>query len=208
LAAVVSVLWFGLRVARGLRRVVPDGAPNRRADRRLAAIAVTVVSIAALGGLLALAARSGSSPAPVPVTPVLGLSPQAADEVRQRFDQGVVMLHAKRYDHALTAFHRVLQLAPEMPEAHVNLGYALLGQGRNKEAADFFATAIELKRGQLNAYYGLAVALEESGDLAGAVGAMRTYVHLAQADDPFRRKAEAALWEWEATLREQSSARK
>ena len=34
-------------------------------------------------------------------------------------------------------------------------------------------------------------------DLA-ARGAMRTYAHLAPKDDPFRRKAEAALWEWES----------
>jgi hypothetical protein len=27
---------------------------------------------------------------------------------------------------------------------------------------------------------------------------MRTYAHLAPKDDPFRRKAEAALWEWQA----------
>jgi hypothetical protein len=30
-----------------------------------------------------------------------------------------------------------------------------------------------------------------------ALGAMRTFVHLAQPDDPYLRKARAALWEWQ-----------
>lgn len=121
-----------------------------------------------------------------------------AREIQARFDQGVVMLHAKRYEHALTAFHRVLELDAEVPEAHVNIGFALLGMEKPAQARDFFQSAIELRPRQLNAYYGLAVAQERLGDLAAARGAMRTYAHLAPQADPFRRKAEAALWEWEA----------
>jgi hypothetical protein len=41
------------------------------------------------------------------------------------------------------------------------------------------------------------VSLEGLCDIAGATGAMRTYIHLAPADDPFLVKARAALWEWE-----------
>lgn len=118
-------------------------------------------------------------------------------EIDERFKQGVVMLHAKQYEHALTAFHRVLALDPAMPEAHVNAGFALLGMNDAAAARAFFEGAIALRKEQLNAYYGLAVASERLGDLAAARGAMRTYAHLAPQDDPFRRKAEAALWEWE-----------
>lgn len=121
-------------------------------------------------------------------------------EIKTRFAQGVAMLHAKQHEHALTAFHRVLELAPDMPEAHVNMGYALLGLERHAAARDFFESAIALRKGQLNAYYGLAVALEHLHDLAGAVGAMRTFIHLSPTDDPFRRKAQSALWEWESAL--------
>lgn len=121
-------------------------------------------------------------------------------EIETRFAQGVAMLHAKQHEHALTAFHRVLELAPDMPEAHVNMGYALLGLERHAAARDFFESAIALRKGQLNAYYGLAVALEHLHDLAGAVGAMRTFIHLSRTDDPFRRKAQSALWEWESAL--------
>lgn len=118
-------------------------------------------------------------------------------EVDLRFQQGVAMLHIREYEHAITALHRVLELAPEMPEAHVNLGFALLGQGRHKPAADFFRSAIGLRADQRNAYYGLALALEGTGDRAGAEGAMRTYVHLAPEGDRHRAKAQDYLAQWE-----------
>lgn len=123
-----------------------------------------------------------------------------SSEIEARFGQGVAMLHAKQHEHAITAFHRVLELAPDMPEAHVNMGYALLGLERHGAARDFFDSALALRKNQVNAYYGLAVALERLHDLPGAVGAMRTFVHLSRADDPYRRKAQAALWEWESAL--------
>lgn len=129
-----------------------------------------------------------------------------AAEVAQRFQQGVLMLHAKRPEDALTAFHRVIELAPEIPEAHVNMGYALLELKRYEAARDFFESATVIKPNQFNAYYGLAEALEALGDLPGAIGAMRTYVHLAPAGDPYRRNAESALWEWDEALKRQASA--
>ena len=121
-------------------------------------------------------------------------------EVRQRFEQAVVMLHAKQYDHAITALHRVLEIAPRMPEAHVNMGYALLGLERPDAARSFFEAAIALNPRQANAYYGLAVTEEARQDYEGALGAMRTYLHFARAEDPYRSKARAALWEWEDKL--------
>lgn len=127
-------------------------------------------------------------------------------EIDQRFKQGVIMLQAKEYDHALTAFHRVLQLAPEMPEAYVNAGFALLGKGEFAAAADFFDDATTLRHDQSNAYYGLAVAQEGMGNLRGATEAMRTYLHRAPANDSFRLKAESALWEWQAASRAASAA--
>lgn len=118
-------------------------------------------------------------------------------EIDWRFQQGVAMLHIGQYDHAITALHRVLELAPEMPEAHVNMGFALLGQSRHKPAADFFRSAIDLRADQRNAYYGLALASEGMGERSAALGAMRTYVHLAPEGDRHRNKALAYLVEWE-----------
>lgn len=113
-----------------------------------------------------------------------------------RFEQGVAMLRMGQYEFALTAFHQVLALAPSLPEAHVNMGFALIGLEQWQAARDFFASAIEIRREQLNAYYGLAIALEALGDVPGAIGAMQSYLHRAPAEDPYRSAAESALWEW------------
>lgn len=175
----------------------------KKMDKRPLAALTTAVAIAAGG----LAIYLWPDPAPLPVaeqpadpkTDPGAHSRQAREaEIRARFEQAVVMLHAKRYDYAIKSLHRVLELAPKMPEAHVNMGYALLGMEDHKAAADFFSTAIELNPQQVNAYYGLAVAFEGLGDLQLAISAMRSYLHLNKnADDPYLAKARSALWEWE-----------
>jgi tetratricopeptide (TPR) repeat protein len=132
--------------------------------------------------------------------PALHARQARAAEIDARFRQAVTMLHAKQYDHAVTALHRLLELAPEMPEAHVNMGYAMIGLKRYSLARDFFEGAINLRTAQANAYYGLAEALEGLNELEQAIGAMRGYIHLSRSDDPYIRKARAALWEWEKEL--------
>lgn len=167
-----------------------------------------------LAGALAagvwFATRPAAPPDPAPPDPRSQPAEHArearARELAERFQQGVVMLHAKRYEHALTAFHRALELAPRLPEAHVNMGYALLGLKRYQAAHDFFMSAIEIRPNQANTYYGLALSLEALGDLPGARGAMRSYIHLTGKNDPYVRKARAALWEWEEKSSAQSPA--
>lgn len=117
------------------------------------------------------------------------------EEADARFNQAVVMLHAKRYDMAIKALHRVLELTPLMPEAHSNMGYALLGTEEYKIAYDFFSTAVELRAMFANAYYGMALSLEGLHEYEGAIGAMRTYLHLT-ADPNFTAKAEAYIAKW------------
>lgn len=164
---------------------------------------VATVSLLPKPGLLA----AGQATA-VAVDP--GLNPEGhAEQARRaeleaRFAQGVTMLHAKKYEFAALAWHRVLQLAPKLPEAHVNMGFTMLGLERYDVAEDFFSSAIELRPMQANAYYGMAEALDAQHDRHGALGAMRTYLHLAAPDDPFVRKAQSAIWEWEEALAKES----
>lgn len=157
-----------------------------------------------LGAALVHGLRSpGPAPAPDPRRePAAHADSARAAEVRQRFDQAVLMLHARQFEHAATALHRVLELAPRLPEAHVNMGYALLGLGKSAAARDFFDGAIALAPRQANAYHGLALAWEAQGDLPMALGAMRSYLHLARGENEVHlRRARAALWEWESRLR-------
>jgi tetratricopeptide (TPR) repeat protein len=146
------------------------------------------------------------SPTPVVSTPPIkpamppGNAPERSHEARVKwyFERGVILLHARRFDYAAVAFHEVLRLAPRLPEAHVNMGFSLLGQARPDAARDFFLSALALNPRQANAYYGLGEANEALGDMQAALGAMRTFVHLVRSDDPFVRKARAALWEWQS----------
>lgn len=178
----------------------PDPKPSvrRTRDVRWRAVAATVCLVV-LGGLLV--EFSGNLPnVSGKLKTSMHVEQQRRAEIDQRFQQGVVMLHARQYEHAMTAFHRVLELAPKMPEVHVNMGFALLGMQQYGPARDFFVSATELRPNQLNAYFGLAEALAGLGDTFGAMQAMDTYAHLAPKDDPFRRKAEAAAWELRTKL--------
>jgi Flp pilus assembly protein TadD len=163
---------------------------KRRSDQRRAGALITLL-VVLVGGFL-FSSRSSDPP------PAAAAAAPQPDESRRRFDQAVLMLHARQYEHAVTALHRVLMLSPQMPEAHVNMGFALLGLKRVKEARDFFDGATALRPEQANAYYGLALAYEASGDLPMATGAMRSYLHLARNERPEHlSRARAALWEWE-----------
>lgn len=190
---------------------------NRRRDRRLLGIVLTLSAVFAGGVTIATLGPTHppelvtGSPAKVDArSDPAGHARGAREaEVRRRFDAAVVMLQARQYEPAAAALHRVLELAPQMPEAHVNMGYAMLGLKKHAVARDFFEGATALKPDQANAYYGLALANEAGGDLELALGAMRSYLHLARAEDEAHlRRARAALWEWETKLTEQRAGAK
>jgi len=207
LLAIGGAALFVFNVVRALRYKAGLTKPrNHRRDVRAVAVALTFGLTLALGSMLALSNGddAGTPVAAKPADPRVDATGHAAQqrkaEVDRRFALSVTHLNNRQYEAAASELHRVLELAPKMPEAHVNMGFAMLGVQRYPMARDFFNSAIELNTLQLNAYYGLAVALEGLKDMPGAVGAMRSYVHLSKPDDPYLVKANAALWEWEAEL--------
>jgi len=172
-----------------------------RMDKRRVVIPLMLVATLFTGFLLYGVNDTADTVATAPGAPATPRGDQARDRlVHQRFQQAVTLLQHREYDYAMRGFHDVLAIAPELPEAHVNMGFALLGLGQYEAARSFFDTASNLRPSQANAYYGLAVAFEGLGDLRQAVVTMSAYVHIADEDDPYRRRAEAAIWEWEAAL--------
>lgn len=207
LLAIVGAALFVFNVVRALRqKAAQTKASNPRRDVRVVALVLTLGLTLALGSMLALSTgdEAGTPVVTKVADPRVDATGHAAQqrkaEVDRRFAQGVAHLNNRQFDAAASELHRVLELAPKMPEAHVNMGYAMIGVQRYTMARDFFNSAIELNTMQLNAYYGLAVALEGMKDMPGAIGAMRSYVHLSKPDDPYLVKANAALWEWETEL--------
>ena len=190
-----------------MRTIAAPRRPVARADRRALGIVLTTVAVV-LGGAWITHLE--------PTHPPLAASGTAADprrapaahaaqareaELRQRFDQAVRLLAARHFAPAIAELHRVLELAPDMPEAHVNMGFSLLGLQRHHAARDAFERATVLNPRQANAYYGLALAYEGRSEFDLAIGAMRSYLHLARAEDEAHlRQARAALWEWESRL--------
>ena len=128
-------------------------------------------------------------------------SPEARKKLVDRyFKQGLQQMLDRQYPLAAETWQRLLVINESMPEVHANLGFSLIEMQQYLQAQSHFARAMELNAFQANAYYGLAMCLEEQGDLEGALGSMRSFIHLAKQDDPFLRKARSALWEWETTL--------
>lgn len=180
---------------------------RRSRDRRVLGLLFTATAVM-LGGFWIRQMEPAHAPGPIarvvanPRTHPLAHAEDARQmEVRRQFNGAVSMLRANRYEPAAAALQRVLELAPDMPEAHVNMGFALLGLQRPTLARNHFDRATTLNANQANAYYGLALANEVRGEFDLAIGAMRTYLHLARAENEAHlRRARAALWEWETRV--------
>ena len=175
---------------------------SRPMDKRRLVIFAFLLTTLLLGFGLQKLATNGPQAASNLVDPHVSSGDLSGESrlVHQQFQQSVALLQQGQYEFAVQGFHEVLKLAPGLPEAHVNMGFALIGLKKFKAAQSFFDSASNIRPSQSNAYYGLAVAHEGLGDLQQAVVTMRAFAHIAEQDDPFRRKAESAIWEWEATL--------
>lgn len=153
-----------------------------------------LAAVLGLGGLLSLLPGRGVK---APLAPAAETrEPGFADY----FATGVHLMKIGLPRDAAVAFEAASRLRPHVPEARVNLGYARLEAGDFAGAEAAFLSALELRPGQVNGYYGLAQSLEALDDLPGALGAMRSFMHLSAEDDPFRRRALAAIWEWQSVL--------
>ena len=176
---------------------------SRRTDKRRTVIPLALC-ITVLGGALlsVYLSRDGTEPVETAAVANSGahefLEDDQARHAHQSFQQGVAMLQAGQHDYAITAFHEVLAFYPALPEAHVNMGYALLGAGEPGAAADFFNTATDLRPSLHNAYYGLALAERENGNDKAALAAMQAYAHLAAEHERHLPHAKEIIWELQA----------
>jgi len=174
---------------------------SARRDFRLAAALCVPLAVGGLGFAIGRMPGRGVDPAAAPAASAS--APAPADRFEALFHAGAELLRGGRLEPALEALEEARRRRPEIAEVHVNLGYALLGLGRLEEAKASFEKALDLRAGQANAYYGLAETLDRKGDVEGALGAMRTYVHLVPESDRFRRPAMSAVWELEEKLEAQ-----
>lgn len=211
-------------------RTVPA---RRRRDRRLVVIVAGVTGMMVAGYLISLvpgrgvdavavsrqkaAARvqgfadlqaSSTATTPERAAPAdRNLAPAAPGqpdgEFKQRSAEADAALKAGQFMKALAAAQRMRELKPDLPDSYVKAGFAFNGMGRFKEAFAPLSQAIDLDPMQADAYFGMAVVQEGLGNLEGALGGMRTFLHVTQDADPARlqvAQARAAIWEWESKL--------
>ena len=139
--------------------------------------------------------------------PLNSIESSKNNQLDRTFTTAVRHMQQGEYEQAVNLWHQILLNNAAIPEVKVNMGFSLFELGRYETARDFFISAMQQNAFQANAYYGLAITSEKMGDLEGAMGAMKSYIHLAQnkEDQPFIRKAKSAVWEWESQLQSKRS---
>lgn len=169
----------------------------RRRKNRLAFysfIALLVISASLLGGWLINTAIKS----PQYIEDIQAQKSPRQTIIDEHFNKALSYMQEKQYPQAVLVWNQLLLMNDSIPEVHVNQGFSLFEMGHIIPASKHFQRALELNSFQVNAYYGLAICLEKIGDMEAAMGAMRSYIHLADDNDPFIRKARSALWEWES----------
>jgi len=98
------------------------------------------------------------------------------------FQLAYVYTALKKSDEARAEYARTIAIDPKMSEAYVNLGMLLLDKREDAAAVAPLRKAVELLPAQTRPRFLLAVALDRSGDRAGAAGSFEGLLHLDPND--------------------------
>jgi tetratricopeptide (TPR) repeat protein len=92
-----------------------------------------------------------------------------SDRAATFVNRGILQMYAKDYARALVSYEEALKLEPELAEAHVNKGVALVNLGRDAEAVAAINQGLKLNTGRPEiAYYSRGVAHEMLGNMRAA----------------------------------------
>src|SRR5437762_12489137 len=123
--------------------------------------------------------KSNFESAIAPLQKVIADQPEFA---YAHFQLAYVYTALKRTDEARAEYARTIAIDPKMPEAYLNLGMLLLDKQENAAAVAPLRRAVDLLPAQSHPRYLLAVALDRSGDHAGAAEAFEALLHLDPND--------------------------
>ncbi len=107
------------------------------------------------------------------IAPLQKFLAQQPDFAFAHFQLAYAYTALKRSDEARAEYERTIALDPKMPEAYLNLGILLLDKHEEQAAVAPLRKAVELLPTQPHPKYLLAVALDRSGDHAGAFEAFK-----------------------------------
>src|SRR5438309_5638233 len=123
--------------------------------------------------------KSNFESAVAPLQKVIADQPEFA---YAHFQLAYVYTALKRTDEARAEYARTIAIDPKMSEAYLNLGTLLLDKNDNAAAVAPLRKAVDLLPAQSHPRYLLAVALDRSGDHAGAAEAFEALLHLDPND--------------------------
>lgn len=84
-------------------------------------------------------------------------------------NRGIIRMRFGKYDEAISDYHEAQAMTPELGEAYLNEGAALIYKAMYQEALVKLDKAVELESNDLHAaYYNRAIAKENSDDIPGA----------------------------------------
>lgn len=104
------------------------------------------------------------------------------------YNLGLVYLEEERYDHALSSFNRVVEIAPKDFKGHVQKGITYRHLKMYNEALASLNEANTLNPGNSDIIYQIGVVAEDQGDFDTAVS---IYKDAAEFDPLFKDAAEA-----------------
>src|SRR5471030_1239262 len=117
--------------------------------------------------LESLLSRAGARAVPLgaPAAPRVVLDDDAQRAARAAFDAGLAAYAVKDFATAIACFERVLQFRHDDADAQNNLGLSYLELGRFEDAMDAFVLAIHFRPQFSQAFYHMALAALQRGDL-------------------------------------------
>lgn len=95
---------------------------------------------------------------------------------------GAVYSKKGEYDRAIEAFHKALEIKPDMHEAWYNLGNAYGEKGEYDRAIEAFYKALEIKPDKHEAWYNLGLAYDKKGEYDQAIEAYHKAVEIKPDD--------------------------
>src|SRR5262245_28590669 len=116
------------------------------------------------------------------ITPLQKVLADQPDFAYGHFQLAYVYTALKKSKEAQAEYQRAAALDPKMSAAYVNLGMLLLDNREDAAALAPLRKAVELLPGESRPRYLLAVALDRSGDRAGAAEAFEALLHLDPND--------------------------
>ncbi|MBX9568438.1 MAG: tetratricopeptide repeat protein [Candidatus Obscuribacterales bacterium] len=117
------------------------------------------------------------------------------------------MMRQEKYKMAADVLTKALDIFPELPSAHTNIGLALARLGRTDEAIDHLKTAIALDPSRSAPWVNLASSFQTSGRLKDCVETYREYLRRFPSDN-LASKATELVKHLEEEVNEQQSVEK